>query len=62
MDYNSMNAVFTSRNSVISVFESNQIWKPIQKTHPLELEDSILSEDSQVQKAKGRMFSLICGI
>jgi hypothetical protein len=28
----------------------------------MELENIILSEVSQVQKAKGRMFSLICGI
>jgi hypothetical protein len=28
----------------------------------MELENIILSEVSQVQKTKGRMFSLICGI
>jgi hypothetical protein len=28
----------------------------------MELENIILSEVSQVQKAKGHMFSLICGI
>jgi hypothetical protein len=28
----------------------------------MELENIILSEASQVQKAKGHMFSLICGI
>jgi hypothetical protein len=28
----------------------------------MELENIILSEVSQVQKAKGQMFSLICGI
>jgi hypothetical protein len=28
----------------------------------MELENTILSEVSQVQKAKGHMFSLICGL
>jgi hypothetical protein len=28
----------------------------------MDLESTILSEISQVQKAKGRMFSLVCGI
>jgi hypothetical protein len=28
----------------------------------MELENIILSEDSQVQKAKGHIFSLLCGI
>jgi hypothetical protein len=40
--------------------KKNEIWSFIVKW--LELENIILSEVSQAQKAKNRMFSLICGL
>jgi hypothetical protein len=43
-----------------SVIKKNEILLLASKW--MELENIILSEVSQVQKAKGYMFSLICGI
>jgi hypothetical protein len=43
-----------------SITKKNEILSFVGKW--IELENIILSEVSQVQKAKGQMFSLICGI
>jgi hypothetical protein len=43
-----------------SVIKKNEILLFVDKW--MELESILLSEISQVQKAKGHMFSLICGI
>jgi hypothetical protein len=43
-----------------SVMKKNEILSAAEEWK--ELENIILSEDSQVQKAKSYMFSLICGI
>jgi hypothetical protein len=46
--------------SGISAIKKNEMLSLADKW--MELENIILSEVNQVQKAKGQMFSLICGI
>jgi sulfur transfer complex TusBCD TusB component (DsrH family) len=53
------NVVFI-HNGIYSAMKKNEILSFVSKW--MELENIILSELSQTQKAKNRMFSLICGL